>query len=80
MNKQFKPKKVVIYGEDGDRVELNINPYDLNCEYEEGYYYEGELIDNITPKRTITISNIRRFDYYVKRAGKRYRKNRRGYR
>ena len=84
MNKQFTPKKVVIYGEDGDRVELTLDGgEDMTCKYHQNqeYHYDG-LFMTSDEKMDIHIDNIKSYNmtYYVRRAGKRYRKNRRGYR
>ena len=69
--KQFTPKKVVIYGEDGDRVEIDVRHTNVSVSH--------HVIDNLMD---IHIDDIwyQLVNYYVKRTGKRYRKNRRGYR
>ena len=81
--KQFTPKKVVIYGEDKDRVEIKLNNSgQVRFIYDnDPLYWDCEPIC-IDPKLNIEINRIYQSDttYYVKRAGKRYRKNRRGYR
>ena len=81
--KEFAPKKVVIYGEYGDRVEIKLDsPYQVDFDANK----DDDMWDfrqyRYNPKRDISINNVsmENIDYYVKRTGKRYRKNRRGYR
>lgn len=70
--KEFTPKKVVIYGEDGDRVEIELTHHCMIVAHH---------MDKLC-SMDITFENVlsKNIDYYVKRTGKRYRKNRRGYR
>lgn len=83
--KEFAPKKVVIYGEDGDRVEIELNsPYqvDFGINKDDNMWDFTERYICYNPKRDISINNVsaENTTYYAKRTGKRYRKNRRGYR
>jgi hypothetical protein len=70
--KQFTPKKVIIYGKDGDRVEIELTHHCMTVAHHMDKLHSMDITFEDVLSKNMT--------YYVKRTGKRYRKNRRGYR